>query len=666
MKKEKLFILAVASLVACSAIAVPMAIAGQKEAAPALAATNNVEVFKSAEVVSGSSYGAHSNDKWGITWGGNNKSLGTNGNNSSKCNLSSFAKFCVAPITPKTIATAVYNKTEISSSVNKISFSYSGGKNDSGKIFLLHSTDNATFSEIKLNDPSKQGASIAKNMEFSFGDLTGYFAVVLAKSSTSGGDWRFDNVEISFAYENTAELSNISISKSATKTSFYVGEELTCSGLEVTASYSDETTKVLSNEELVFTPALGTKLTKETTEVKIAYTDGEKTFNASYNISVLERNVTEIIVETQPTIKDYAVGDTINLAGLSLTIKYDAGKESSFGPFKTNDEYVGVTTNPSLDTPLTLADTKYEVNYLGKTCEVAITVSEVEKYSKVTSLDNLIVGSKVTITSEDGKNVISATQKAYNRDAVAVPSTDASGDIKAFGGMGVFELGSADELISGAYSFRDSNGYLYSASTDKKSQLKSESKLDASGSWAIRFSEKGELSLAAQVNNTRNALRYNPNNGNPLFSCYASGSQSPVAIYQHAPAEITDSIWADNFLVKIGGACQMSGSTNKETLEHQWNVVKALTDKMDKATLKDVVGNVSGTNIERAIARYEFVASKYGFEDYLGRGVEKTAQAKSYLLGDSKNNSFAIIAGSVFVGAVITIGLFFALKKKKA
>lgn len=666
MKKEKLFILAAASLVACSAIAVPMAIAGQKEATPALAATNEVAVFKSADLVpANAGYKKYENSNWCITYGGGVHSVGTNSGSIGNCNLSGFDKLCIDPITSSMTAAGVFNKKEISSSVNKISFSFSGGKNTTGKIYLLHSTDNVVFSQIALADPSKQGASITTGMEFSFGALNGYFAVVLTTGATSG-NWRFDNVEISFSYESAAELNNISITKSASKTSFYVGEELTCSGLEVTASYSDETTKVLSNDELVFTPALGTKLTKENTEVKIAYTEGENTFNASYNISVLERNVAEIVVKTKPSIKNYAVGDTINLAGLSLTIKYDGGEDSSFGPFKTNGEYVGVTTNPSLDTPLTLADTKYEVNYLGKTCEVAITVSEVEKYSKVTSLDNLIVGSKVTIASVDGKNVISATQKDNNRDAVAVPSTDASGDIKAFDGMGVFELGSADELISGAYSFKDStNGYLYAASTDKKSQLKSKSKLDASGSWAIRFSEKGELSLVAQVNNTRNALRYNPNGGNPLFSCYASGSQKSVAIYQHAPAEITDSIWADNFLVKIGGACQMSGSTNKETLEHQWNVVKALTDKMDKATLKDVVGNVSGTNIERAIARYEFVASKYGFEDYLGRGVEKAAQSRSLVMEEG-NNILAIISACVFAGAVITVGLFFALKKKKA
>lgn len=661
MKKEKLFVLAAASLLTCGAVAVPMTIHGQKEATPVLAATKDVAVFKAAEVVSKSSYGAYSNTDWGVTWGGNNISLGTNSGSIGKCKLSAFSQFCIDPITSKTTATAAYNKTEISSLVNKISFSYSNGSGDSGKIYLLHSVDNTTFSKIELAGSLEQGSSIAKNMEFSFEALKGYFAVVLTTNATNG-NWRFDNVEISFGYENDAELSQISISKPATKTDFYVGEELACSGLEVTASYSDDTTKVLSNDELVFTPALGTKLTTDITEVQIAYTEGSKTFNASYNISVLERNVTEIVVKTQPTIKNYAVGDTISLAGLILTVKYDGGADTDFGPFKTNAEYVGVTTNPSLDTPLALADTKYEINYLGKTCEVAITVSEVEKYSKVASLDDLIVGSKVTIASADGKKVISSTQNDNNRGAVAVTSTDPSGNIKNFGGMGVFELGAADQLVSGTYSFKDSNGYL-SAASSSKNYLQSSKTLNKNGSWSIDVDKQGTISAMANGQYTRNILKYNSSAS--IFACY-SGGQNPIAIYQCAPVEITDSIWADNLLVKLGGTCQTDGSTDKTVLEHQWGVVKGLADKMDKTSLKDVVGNANGTNIEKAIARYEFVASKYGFEDYLGRGIEKTAQAKSYLLGDSKNNSLSIIAASIFAGAVITVGLFFALKKKKA
>lgn len=290
------------------------------------------------------------------------------------------------------------------------------------------------------------------------------------------------------------------------------------------------------------------------------------------------------------------------------------------------------------------------------------TAPEEEKYSKVTSSDGLIVGSKVTITSADGKKAISATQSKNNRVAVDVASIDPSESVKVVGNMGVFELGSADQKASGAYSFKDSNGYLCAASSGSN-YLKSNGVLDSNGSWSISFDEKGTISVKANGQYTRNVLRYN--SASSLFSCYASG-QSPVAIYQHAPVEITDSIWADNFLVKIGGACQMSGSTNKETLEHQWNVVKALTDKMDKTTLKDVVGNVSGTNIERAIARYEFVASKYGFEDYLGRGVEKVAQSRSLVMGEERNNILAVVSACVFAGAVITVGLFFALKKKKA
>ena len=65
--------------------------------------------------------------------------------------------------------------------------------------------------------------------------------------------------------------------------------------------------------------------------------------------------------------------------------------------------------------------------------------------------------------------------------------------------------------------------------------MKTEAELSNNSSWTIEIAATGEATLLAQGSNTRNKMRFNPNNGNPIFSCYASDSStgSAVSIYFH-------------------------------------------------------------------------------------------------------------------------------------
>lgn len=162
--------------------------------------------IQSDDVVGNSSYTSYSatvdNRGWVITFGGNQKSVGTNSGNRSKCNLSSDSKYAVDPITTSVVASAFANTTSIAN-VSKIKYTLDGGSNQtSSKVYLLYSNDNTTFSLMPLVSTSPaQGANISSGAEFAFDKRSGYFAVVFV-ATNSDGNWRLDDVNLTFYTNN--------------------------------------------------------------------------------------------------------------------------------------------------------------------------------------------------------------------------------------------------------------------------------------------------------------------------------------------------------------------------------------------------------------------------------------------------------------------------------
>ena len=174
-------------------------------------ATEYAEMFtiKSGTVVTNSSYAAYtttlpgvggdSDTTWVITRGGNNKSVGTNSKNRSSCTLENYSLYAVDTVTTSHIASAFANTTPISN-VSKIKYSFNGGSNQSyTNVFLLYSSGGSTFSKMSLTSGS-QGAAISSGTAFEFSKCSGYFALLFVATNSSG-DWRIDDVDITFYKE---------------------------------------------------------------------------------------------------------------------------------------------------------------------------------------------------------------------------------------------------------------------------------------------------------------------------------------------------------------------------------------------------------------------------------------------------------------------------------
>ena len=126
------------------------------------------------------------------------------------------------------------------------------------------------------------------------------------------------------------------------------------------------------------------------------------------------------------------------------------------------------------------------------------------------------------MSTNQNNNNRSATSVTINNNSIAAITNDVCELI--LGGQ------------SGAWTFFDANwgnngGYLYAASSGDN-YLKTQANNDANGQWNITIAFDGTATIVAQGSNTRNNLRYNPNNGSPIFSCYASTSNmAKVELY---------------------------------------------------------------------------------------------------------------------------------------
>ncbi len=156
----------------------------------------------------------------------------------------------------------------------------------------------------------------------------------------------------------------------------------------------------------------------------------------------------------------------------------------------------------------------------------AVFAAEGDVFTAVADVAELAVGDRVIIVSVDEDYALSTNQKNNNRAGTTI--TKNGDQVTASADVQVLTLEAGD--VEGTFAFYTGEGYLYAASSSKN-QLKTETELSANSSWNISI-DNGVASVVAAGENTRATMQYNPNNGVPLFACYADATQGAVAIYK--------------------------------------------------------------------------------------------------------------------------------------
>lgn len=154
---------------------------------------------------------------------------------------------------------------------------------------------------------------------------------------------------------------------------------------------------------------------------------------------------------------------------------------------------------------------------------------------------NIIFASSVAAGEQ---KAMSKLQKTKNRGAASVTigsafnaGKETVGIVSKDADVAVFTVGISNGHIT-FYTGDSKNeknnevaGYLYAAgSGNGKNYLRTTEIVDHNAEWSVAVAANGAATIKAQGANTNNLMRYNPNNGNPMFSCYESG-QEPVYIY---------------------------------------------------------------------------------------------------------------------------------------
>ena len=165
-------------------------------------------------------------------------------------------------------------------------------------------------------------------------------------------------------------LESIKVTKNP-KLEYWVGESFNPAGMEITATYSNNTTKTL--KDIKKNGDQGVKWTPETFD-----SDGTKTVTISYgeknttvSVTVKEPEVEKIEVTKQPNQIEYNIGASFNPTGMVITATYsDNVKQETID---SNYKNKGVTWEPET---IEANTTQVIISYKGKTATVPITVTQ--------------------------------------------------------------------------------------------------------------------------------------------------------------------------------------------------------------------------------------------------------------------------------------------------
>ena len=143
-------------------------------------------------------------------------------------------------------------------------------------------------------------------------------------------------------------------------------------------------------------------------------------------------------------------------------------------------------------------------------------------YALVSDASTLAAGDKIVIAyinaEEETYQALSTTQNNNNRAATSDVTINDDGTLTAGESVQVITL----EKDGTNFLFNVGEGYLYAANSTEN-YLRTETTADANAKATIAIAGDS-ATIVFQGTNTHNTLRYNPNNGTPLFSCYSSTS----------------------------------------------------------------------------------------------------------------------------------------------
>ena len=165
--------------------------------------------------------------------------------------------------------------------------------------------------------------------------------------------------------------------------------------------------------------------------------------------------------------------------------------------------------------------------------------------------------------------------------------------------------------------------------------------MNDNGIWAITIDPTdASFSVVAQGANTRNVMHFNPNNGNPIFSCYASTSSvtGPVYFYEKVESFVPT---VQTVTVTDAGYATFVAEKNLEIPTDVQVEVFAVTVEGSYASLQSIVGNIPAGEavlVKASAGDYNFLSAQtadpISGNNLVAATTDVTADGTQYVLAN--------------------------------
>ena len=247
--------------------------------------------------------------------------------------------------------------------------------------------------------------------------------------------------------------------------------------------------QINADSQISFLTAVGTQQTKTIN----VHSEGLKE-----DITVTLNDADNVFTLNTPTIDKSETNATVSISFIPQAVGTYSGTVTLSS---TGAEDVTVTLNATaIEAPEPTTDDRYEV---------------VADATTLTSGEQMLI----TCTYDNDIYAMSTTQKMNNRAATKVVM-NADGTIMPNDDVQVITL---EKEENGYCLFNVGDGYLYAASSSANT-LKTETTPDDNAKATIDIDDNNVVTITFQGSNTRNTIRFNYNNGSPIFSCYGENS----------------------------------------------------------------------------------------------------------------------------------------------
>ena len=167
-------------------------------------------------------------------------------------------------------------------------------------------------------------------------------------------------------------LTKIEITKKPNKLSYYIGEKLDTSGMTITAYYENGKTANVTSSVKVS----GDISSAGTKTITVSYTENDRVKTATYQVSVVDVEVRNVVFATYPQKTEYFEGEYFDPTGISVIVTYNNGKTEIVSDGRL--QYTGFDSDTVGEKMVTLYYNGFQLDF---TVRVSVSSSHVHKES---------------------------------------------------------------------------------------------------------------------------------------------------------------------------------------------------------------------------------------------------------------------------------------------